>query len=52
MDNLAWESVGMDFVTGFPEVNGFDSIFTVIDRFSRMCHFIPTKKIHHRSGGR
>ena len=39
-----WESVGMDFITALPESDGFDSILTVVDRFSKMAHFIPTKK--------
>jgi len=40
-----WESVGMDFITGLPtSVEGFDSILTVVDRFSKMAHFIPTVK--------
>ena len=39
-----WESVGMDFITALPESDGFDSILTVVDRFSKMARFIPTKK--------
>ena len=39
-----WDSIGMDFVTGLPEVGGINSILTVVDRFSKMCHFLPTTK--------
>ena len=32
----------MDFTSGFPKVEGFESILVVVDRFSKYAVFVPT----------
>ena len=39
-----WSFVSMDFITNLPLLKTYDSIFIVVDRLTKMAHFVPCKK--------
>ena len=36
-----WKSISVDFIMTLPELEGFHQIMVIVDRFTRMAHFIP-----------
>jgi hypothetical protein len=44
-----WEEIGMDFIVGLPRTQkGYDSILVIVDRLTKVTHFIPTKMTYTR----
>ncbi len=39
-----WTSISMDFIVDLPPSKTFDSIFVVVDRLTKIAHFIPCHK--------
>jgi hypothetical protein len=39
-----WYSLSIDFITDLPESQLYNTILVVVDRFSKMAHFIPCTK--------
>jgi len=37
-----WTHISTDFITKLPLAQGYDSILVVVDRFTKMAHFIFT----------
>jgi len=40
--NKAWTHILVNFITKSPLAQGYDSILVVVDRFTKMAHFVPT----------
>jgi hypothetical protein len=39
-----WEEIGMDSIVGIPRTeDGYDSIWVIVDRLTKVAHFIPVK---------
>ena len=39
-----WESISMDFITGMTtSQRGHDSIWVIVDRFTKVAHFLPVR---------
>jgi hypothetical protein len=39
-----WEEITMDFIVGLPRTqSGYDSIWVIVDRLTKVAHFIPIK---------
>jgi hypothetical protein len=39
-----WEEIGMDFIVGLPRTPaGYDSIWVIVDRLTKVAHFIPVR---------
>jgi hypothetical protein len=42
-----WEGISMDFIVGLPKTSrGFDSIWVIVDRLTKLAHFLPVKIEH------
>jgi hypothetical protein len=45
-----WEEIGMDFITGLPSTQkGYDAIWVIVDRLTKVAHFIPVKTTYKES---
>jgi hypothetical protein len=39
-----WEEISMDFIVGIPHTrDGYDSIWVIVYRLTKVAHFIPVK---------
>lgn len=40
-----WSHIAIDFITDLPKSDGYTTILTVVDRFSKACRLIPLPKL-------
>jgi len=43
----AWTAISMDIIIGLPKSEEYTKIGVIVDRFSKMAHFIPLKAEEH-----
>jgi hypothetical protein len=42
-----WEDISMDFIVGLPRTaKGYASIWVIVDRLTKIAHFLPVKTDH------
>jgi hypothetical protein len=42
-----WEDISMDFIVGLPKTSkGYDSVSVIVDRFTKVAHFLPVKTLY------
>jgi hypothetical protein len=42
-----WEEIDMYFIVGLPRTHdGYDSIWVIVDRLTKVAHFIPVKTMY------
>jgi len=42
-----WMAISMDLIVGLPKSDGYTKISVIVDRFSKMAHFIPLRTEEH-----
>jgi hypothetical protein len=42
-----WKEIAIDFIVGFPRTqSSYDSLWVIVDRLTKVAHFIPIKMTH------
>ena len=42
-----WDMIAMDFLIGLPHtLSGYDEIWVIVDRWTKIAHFLPIKKTY------
>ena len=49
-ESKPWQDISLDFVVGLSESEGCNAILMIMDRFSKMHHYIPCKATDEKTG--
>jgi hypothetical protein len=41
ISNMPWDFISFDFIVKLPLSSGYDSISVIVDRYTKIAHFIP-----------
>ena len=45
MPDAPWQDLSIDFIMGHPESKGYDAIWVVVDRLTKLSHMVPCKSM-------
>jgi hypothetical protein len=49
MPEWKWEEIAMGFIMGLPRtLSGYDSIWVIVDRLTKVAHFMPIKTTYSK----
>ena len=40
---VPWDAISIDFITQLPKSDGCSTVWVIVDRFTKMAHFVPIK---------
>ena len=46
-----WDSISMDFITYLPVSEDFSTVWVIVDRYTKMAHFVPVKNAQKTAEG-
>ena len=51
LSNSQWNSISMDFITYLPVSEDCSTVWVIVDRYTKMAHFVPEKNTQKTAEG-